>query len=137
MTSKPTTLELAQRWLDEDKDPQTRAQIEALVAGRDEQALEELLRNPVEFGTAGLRARMEAGYSRLNQLTVISASQGLAAFVELQIPSAPERGVVIGHDHRHNSAVFALLTARAFVDRGFRVHFFPEPGFTPQVPFAV
>ncbi|KAJ2080556.1 hypothetical protein H4R24_002994 [Coemansia sp. RSA 988] len=137
MSSKPTTLELAQRWLDEDKDPKTRAQIEALVASRDEQALEELLRNPVEFGTAGLRARMEAGYSRLNQLTVISASQGLAAYVELQVPSAIERGIVVGYDHRHNSAVFARLTARAFVDRGFRVHFFPEPGFTPQVPFAV
>ncbi|PIA14852.1 hypothetical protein COEREDRAFT_82456 [Coemansia reversa NRRL 1564] len=137
MTSRLTTLQLAQRWLDEDKGPKSRAQIETLVANQNKQALEELLRNPVEFGTAGLRARMEAGYSRLNQLTVISASQGLAAYVELQVPSAHERGVVIGHDHRHNSSIFARLTARAFVDRGFRVHLFPNPGFTPQVPFAV
>ncbi|KAJ2819509.1 hypothetical protein IWW50_005434, partial [Coemansia erecta] len=132
-----STLGLAQRWLAEDKDPKTRAQIEALVASGDEQQLELLLRNPIEFGTAGLRARMEAGYSRLNQLTVISASQGLSAYVERSVPNACERGVVIGHDHRHNSSVFARLTARAFLDRGIRVHFYPRIGPTPAVPFAV
>ncbi|KAJ2119240.1 hypothetical protein IW147_006031, partial [Coemansia sp. RSA 720] len=132
-----STLDLAQRWLAEDKDPKTRAQIEGLVASGDEEQLELLLRTPIEFGTAGLRARMEAGYSRLNQLTVISASQGLSAYAERNVPHALERGVVIGHDHRHNSDVFARLTARAFLDRGFRVHFFPQIGLTPQVPFAV
>ncbi|KAJ1742174.1 AAA ATPase midasin [Coemansia sp. RSA 1086] len=118
-------------------DPITRSQIERLVASGDEQQLELLLRHPIEFGTAGLRARMEAGYSRLNQLTVISASQGLSAYVEHNVPDAHERGVVVGHDHRHNSAVFAQLTVRAFLDRGFRVYFYPQMGLTPQVPFAV
>ncbi|KAJ2369234.1 hypothetical protein H4S02_002343 [Coemansia sp. RSA 2611] len=132
-----STLQLAQRWLAEDRDPQTRRQIEALVAANDTPQLELLLRTPVEFGTAGLRARMEAGYARLNQLTVISASQGLAAFVERAVADACARGVVIGHDHRHHSAVFARLAARAFVDRGIRVHLFPQIGPTPQVPFAV
>ncbi|KAJ2781637.1 hypothetical protein H4R18_002739 [Coemansia javaensis] len=132
-----TTQELAQRWLAEDKDPKTRAQIEALVVSGDEARLKALLRAPIEFGTAGLRARMEAGYSRFNQLTVISASQGLAAYVEREVADAHERGVVVGHDHRHGSAVFARLTARAFLDRGFRVHLFPALGPTPAVPFAV
>ncbi|KAJ2451337.1 AAA ATPase midasin [Coemansia sp. RSA 2336] len=118
-------------------DPITRSQIECLVAGGDDQQLELLLRHPIEFGTAGLRARMEAGYARLNQLTVISASQGLSAYVEHNVPNAHERGVVVGHDHRHNSAVFAQLTVRAFLDRGFRVYFYPQIGLTPQVPFAV
>ncbi|KAJ2714106.1 hypothetical protein H4R19_001902 [Coemansia spiralis] len=132
-----STQQLAERWLAEDRDPATRAQIEELVSRGDTAALEALLRTPVEFGTAGLRARMEAGYSRLNQLTVISASQGLAAYVEREVADAHERGVVVGHDHRHNSATFARLTARAFLDRGFRVHLFPELGPTPAVPFAV
>ncbi|KAJ1728455.1 hypothetical protein LPJ61_004023 [Coemansia biformis] len=136
-TATETTLQLAERWLAEDRDPATRAQIEALVARGDDAALEALLRAPIEFGTAGLRARMEAGYSRLNQLTVISASQGLAAYVEREVAGAHERGVVVAHDHRHNSATFARLTARAFLDRGFRVHLFPELGPTPAVPFAV
>ncbi|KAJ2774933.1 hypothetical protein IWQ56_000218 [Coemansia nantahalensis] len=132
-----STQQLAERWLAEDQDPATRAQIEDLVRRGDNAKLEELLRTPIEFGTAGLRARMEAGYSRLNQLTVISASQGLAAYAEREVADARERGVVVGHDHRHNSATFARLTARAFLDRGFRVRFFPGLVPTPAVPFAV
>ncbi|KAJ1814144.1 hypothetical protein LPJ56_003138, partial [Coemansia sp. RSA 2599] len=118
-------------------DPKTRAQIEALVESKDEARLETLLRHPVEFGTAGLRARMEAGYSRLNQVTIITASQGLSAYVEREVKDARSRGVVVGHDHRHNSQVFALLTVRAFLDRGFKVYFYSGLSFTPQVPFAV
>lgn len=128
---------LAERWLSEDKNPETRAQIERLLAANNEEELEKLLRNRIEFGTAGLRARMEAGYSRLNQLTVITASQGLAAYVAKTVPEATQRGVVVGHDHRNNSSIFARLTARAFLDQGFRVYFYPQIGMTPQVPFAV
>ncbi|KAJ2745848.1 hypothetical protein GGI20_001849 [Coemansia sp. BCRC 34301] len=128
---------LAERWLSEDKDPETRGQIERLLAASDEAAMEKLLRNRIEFGTAGLRARMEAGYSRLNRLTVISASQGLAAHVAQAVDGAQQRGVVVGHDHRHNSAAFARLTARAFLERGFHVYLYPGLGLTPEVPFAV
>ncbi|KAJ2116025.1 hypothetical protein IW146_001847 [Coemansia sp. RSA 922] len=132
---------LAERWLSEDKvdsrDPETRGQIESLLAANDEDTLEKLLRNRIEFGTAGLRARMEAGYSRLNRLTVITASQGLAAYVAKAVGGAQQRGVVVGHDHRHNSAAFARLTARAFLDRGFHVYLYPGLGLTPEVPFAV
>ncbi|KAJ2088829.1 hypothetical protein IW140_004811 [Coemansia sp. RSA 1813] len=130
-------MELAKRWLSEDKDPRTRQQIKELVATNDTTKLESLLRQPIKFGTSGLRARMEAGYSRLNQLTVITASQGLAAYVECNIADAQTHGVVVGHDHRHGSKKFALLTARAFLDRGFKVYFYPAIGPTPLVPFAV
>ncbi|KAJ2001988.1 hypothetical protein GGI04_003526, partial [Coemansia thaxteri] len=118
-------------------DPETRGQIERLLAAKDDATMEKLLRNRIEFGTAGLRARMEAGYARLNRLTVIVASQGLAAYVEREVAGAQQRGVVVGHDHRHNSAAFAKLTARAFLDRGFRVFLYPGLGMTPMVPFAV
>ncbi|KAJ2848119.1 hypothetical protein J3B02_004017, partial [Coemansia erecta] len=128
---------LAKQWLSQDRDPKTRAQIEALVDAKDEAKLEALLRHPVEFGTAGLRARMEAGYARLNQVTIITASQGLSVFVEREVKDARSRGVVVGHDHRHNSEVFAQLTVQAFLDRGFKVYFYPGLSFTPQVPFAV
>ncbi|KAJ2580964.1 hypothetical protein GGH95_002320, partial [Coemansia sp. RSA 1836] len=128
---------LAERWLSEDKDPETRGQIERLLAANDEATMEKLLRNRIEFGTAGLRARMEAGYSRLNRLTVITASQGLAAYVARAVDGAQRRGVVVGHDHRHNSAAFARLTARAFLDRGFHVYLYPGLELTPAVPFAV
>lgn len=45
--------------------------------------------------------------------------------------------MVIGHDHRHNSATFAKLTAAVFLHKGFKVYFFDFLVHTPMVPFAV
>ena len=36
--------------------------------------------------------------------------------------NAAERGVVVGHDHRHNSERWAKLTAAAFVEKGVKVY---------------
>lgn len=99
--------------------------------------LDRRLRTPIQFGTAGLRAKLEAGFSRMNELTVLQASQGLAVYVSEAVPDALARGIVIGHDHRHESDAFARLTACAFITRGFTVYFLDELVHTPLVPFAV
>ncbi|KAI9820839.1 MAG: Phosphoglucomutase-3 [Thelocarpon impressellum] len=91
----------------------------------------------IAFGTAGLRARMEAGFSRLNSLTIIQASQGLASYLDATVPGANDRGVVIGHDARHNSRKFARLTAAAFVARNIKVWWYEDFVHTPLVPFGV
>ncbi|RKP37895.1 Phosphoglucomutase/phosphomannomutase [Dimargaris cristalligena] len=80
---------------------------------------------------------MEAGFSRMNELTVTQASQGLCQYVQATVPDAVARGVVIGHDHRHHSRAFAECTATAFLRQGFRVHFHEVLVHTPLVPFAV
>lgn len=88
----------------------------------------------------GLRGRMEAGWARMNDLIVIQASQvsnpdlvysivwiwtllqGLCSYVLEHVKDATSRGVVIGHDHRHNSERWAKLTAVAFVAKGMKVY---------------
>ncbi|ANB14795.1 phosphoribomutase PRM15 [Sugiyamaella lignohabitans] len=90
----------------------------------------------IQFGTAGLRGRMEAGFDRMNDLTVLQASQGLVSYVRNTVPNAEAQGVVIGHDHRHNSSRFAELTALAFVTKGFKVYTLGQC-HTPLVPFAI
>ncbi|KAI6043124.1 hypothetical protein EDC04DRAFT_2654682 [Pisolithus marmoratus] len=85
--------------------------------------LERRMRKRIEFGTAGLRGKMEAGWARMNDLIVIQASQGLCAYVLRSIPEASMRGVVIGHDHRHNSERWASLTAQVFISNNVRVPF--------------
>jgi len=83
---------------------------------------------------------MEAGFSRMNDLTVIQASQvggstsptdllshvdlsqGLCAYVLKTVGNAAHRGVVIGHDHRHHSERWAALTAAAFLSKGMKVY---------------
>ncbi|PVV00150.1 hypothetical protein BB559_000072 [Furculomyces boomerangus] len=130
-------MDLVEKWLSYDKDPKTRKQIEDLRDKNDVEQLEKLLRNPIEFGTAGLRSTMEAGFSRMNNVTVIQASQGLAIYVKKNIDSAENKGVVIGHDHRHNSETFAQLAAAVFLSQGFKVYYLGGLSITPLVPFSV
>ncbi len=44
-----------------------------------------------------------------------------------------ERGVVIGHDHRHNSERFAKLSAGVFLKNNIKVYFFRKLVHTPMV----
>ncbi|KZF21856.1 hypothetical protein L228DRAFT_248611 [Xylona heveae TC161] len=129
--------ELAEDWLRLDQDPITRDEIQSLVDSKNTQELEKRLRKRIAFGTAGLRARMEAGFSRLNSLTIIQASQGLAAYLLENAPHARAKGVVIGYDARHQSEKFARLAAAAFVAKGIKVWWYKLTVHTPLVPFGV
>jgi hypothetical protein len=78
---------LTQMWLSMDQNPSTKSEIVQLRSNNEIHELEKRLRNRIQFGTAGilsslplsltkgLRGRMEAGFSRMNNLTVIQASQ--------------------------------------------------------------
>lgn len=72
----------------------------------------------------------------MNALTVIQASQGLAAYIAEQNSTAKDRGIVIGRDARFNSEKFARLAAGAFLHQGFKVWFL-DLVHTPMVPFAI
>ncbi|EIW85345.1 hypothetical protein CONPUDRAFT_162554 [Coniophora puteana RWD-64-598 SS2] len=128
---------LVNEWLRLDRNGQTRAEIEILWQYGNTQELESRLRNRIEFGTAGLRGRMEAGWARMNDLIIIQASQGLCAYVIREVENAKERGVVMGHDHRHNSARWAQLAAAAFISQGVKVYLHRGLVHTPLVPFSV
>ncbi|KAG9296400.1 hypothetical protein G9A89_014992 [Geosiphon pyriformis] len=133
-----TTIEsLAQEWLRLDRNPETRQEIERLHAERDIEELELRLRQRISFGTAGLRSKTEAGFSRMNDLTVIQATQGLCIYLLECMPDAAQKGVVIGHDHRHHSETFAKLTAAVFLFKGIKVYFYRGLVHTPLVPFGV
>lgn len=111
-----TTLDLVHRWLTWDMDPSTRVQIETLAASQDWPQLEKYLRTRIQFGTAGLRGPMVAGFANINCLTVIQASQGVASYLASSRRGA--QSVVIGYDARHQSSKFARLAANAFKRKG-------------------
>ena len=137
MGISPDLKELAEEWLRLDKDKSTTDEIYHLLVKGDAAELDRRLRPRIAFGTAGLRGPMQAGFACMNSLTVIQASQGLAAYLLKTEKDAKKRGVVIGRDARHNSEKFAKLAAAAFVAKGIKVWWYETPSHTPLVPFGV
>ena len=139
MALQEKVLPLVQQWLDWDENPQTRKEIEQLCQDENWKELDKRLRAPIEFGTAGLRGRMQAGFAFMNCLTVISASQGIAEYMlasmEHKYPS--DLSVLIGNDTRHHSADFAQLAAAAFKSKGITVLIYEDYVPTPFVSFGV
>jgi phosphoglucomutase len=129
--------ELAREWLELDEDKSTTDEIYRLLQQGNTDELERRLRTRIAFGTAGLRGPMQAGFACMNSLTIIQASQGLAAYLLKTEHDVKKRGVVIGRDARHNSEKFAKLTAAAFVAKGIKVWWYETPSHTPMVPFGV
>jgi len=126
----------AARWLSQDPDPDTRAELQALLDAGDEAALADRFASALRFGTAGLRGELGAGPNRMNRVTVMRAAAGLAA--RLREAGAAERpGVVIGYDARHGSERFALDTAAVVTGAGLRAWLLPRPLPTPVLAFAV
>ncbi len=137
----------ARELLAEDPDPETRAELEALVRraeGGDEAARADLadrMSGPLEFGTAGLRGRVEAGLSRMNRLAVVKATWGLGSHLLDEAsrggPDPRSRGVVVGFDGRYSSRGFAEDAASVLSGLGIPVRFFPDPIPTPLLSFSV
>lgn len=80
---------------------------------------------------------MGAGFSRLNCLTIVQTSQGLADYLLKSNLEAKAQGVVIGYDARHNSKRFAELAATVFINKGITVWWYEDLVHTPMVPFGV
>lgn len=86
------------------------------------------------FGTAGLRAPLGPGTTRMNRVVVQRAAAGIADFATEHV-SAPT--VVIGFDARHGSQDFALDSAAVFTAAGCRVQLIEVPVPTPVLAFAL
>ena len=84
-----------QDWLRLDPDPDTRAELQALLGADDEDALAERFGKRLQFGTAGLRGALGAGPNRMNRLVVRAAAAGLARYLLDTVPDAGAHGVVI------------------------------------------
>lgn len=124
-------------WLNWDKNKATSDEILQLKNRNDVEQLRKLLLARMEFGTAGLRAKMGPGYSQMNDLTIIQTSQGLLKYSSQQFSNLNEMGIIIGYDARYNSRKWACYLANIFIKSGCVVYLFPENYPTPMVAFGV
>ncbi|WP_326754435.1 phospho-sugar mutase [Streptomyces hirsutus] len=125
----------ARTWLAEDPDPETRAELAALLDADDVTGLTARFSGTLQFGTAGLRGELGAGPMRMNRAVVIRAAAGLAAYLKRQGHTGGL--VVIGYDARHKSADFARDTAAVMTGAGLRAAVLPRPLPTPVLAFAI
>jgi phosphomannomutase len=139
MSQTPDVLDDARRWLADDPDPDTRAELAGLLERADEgdeAALADLgdrFGGRLEFGTAGLRGALGAGPNRMNRVVVIRTAAGLAAYVKAHGGSS----VIVGYDARHRSDQFARDTCAVVVGAGLRAFLLPRPLPTPVLAFAI
>lgn len=129
---------LAEDWLAQDPDPETRAELVRLLTASDASAraeLEDRFGTRLAFGTAGLRGAIAAGSNRMNRVLVSQAAVGLAEHLLAQGTGRPT--VVIGYDGRKNSRVFAEDSAALMAGAGIDAVLLPRLLPTPVLAFAV
>lgn len=124
-----------QTWLTGPYDDTTKQSIRDLQASNEAELQDAFYRN-LEFGTGGLRGTMGVGTNRMNIYTVGAATQGLANYMKKAF-AGQKISVVIGHDSRNNSRLFAETTANIFSANGIHVYLTPELRPTPFVSFMI
>ncbi|MDX2378569.1 MAG: phospho-sugar mutase, partial [Acidimicrobiia bacterium] len=130
----------ARRWRDAEPDDDIRAELDALIGAAENGDADELAARfdgSLQFGTAGLRAAVAAGSMRMNRLVVRQAAAGLGRWLLDTVADAAPRGVVIAHDARRKSDLFALDTARVLAAMGVRSMLLPGVQPTPVLAWSI
>ncbi|XQP55603.1 MAG: phospho-sugar mutase [Mycoplasmoidaceae bacterium] len=77
-------------------------------------------KQPLEFGTAGIRGKMGPGTHQLNEFVYQQMTIGFCKYL-LQVSKKAHPKIIIGHDNRIHSAEFALACAKAANEMGVDV----------------
>ena len=129
--------EKARQWLSPAFDEETRSAVEAMINNDDKADLIESFYKDLEFGTGGLRGIMGAGSNRMNIYTVGMATQGFANYLRINFKDKEQISVVVCHDCRNNSRLFAETVANIFSANGIKVYLFDDLRPTPECSFAI
>src|SRR6056297_1546676 len=141
-------LHTARAWLEAEPDADLREELGGLIASAERgdggamAELEARFAGHLQFGTAGLRAAVGAGSMRMNRLVVRQAAAGLGRWLlaredAAELVGAGLRGVVIAHDARRKSDLFAEDTARVLAAMGVRAYLQPGVQPTPVLAWSI
>lgn len=127
----------AKQWLSPSFDEGTRKSVQAMLDNSDKTELIECFYKDLEFGPGGLRGIMGAGSNRMNIYTVGMATQGFANYLKKNFAGRSSVSVVVCHDCRNNSRLFAETVADIFSANGIKVYLFDDMRPTPECSFAI
>lgn len=151
--------EQAEAWIAADPDPETRAELEQLLAADSAAELQSRFGSTLKFGTAGLRGELGAGPNRMNRVVVRQTTVALVDYLN-ELAEAADAGatdagsasaepakakpakakpakIVIGYDGRRNSDVFALDAAAVAAAKGAQAILLEGLVPTPVLAHAV
>jgi phosphomannomutase len=137
----------ARAWIDDDPDPETRAELAAVLDRLPDSTapvdpavaavaadLADRFAGRLRFGTAGLRGPVRAGPNGMNRAVVRAATAGLVGWLA---PRGVPGPLVIGYDARRGSREFATEAARVCTGAGRLALVLPRPLPTPVLAFMV
>lgn len=124
----------ARTWAEHDPDPETARQVKTWIDEDNAAELAAVFAGPLAFGTAGLRAAVGPGESRMNRAVVIRTTYGLITWLKQQVDTPV---VAIGCDARHGSAQFQRDAAQVISAAGGRALVLPAQNPTPLTAFTV
>ena len=127
----------AKQWLSPSFDEKTRNDVQKMIDNADKTDLIESFYKDLEFGTGGLRGIMGAGSNRMNIYTVGMATQGFANYLKINFKDKKDIAVVVCHDCRNNSRLFAETVADIFSANGIKAYLFDDMRPTPECSFAI
>ena len=128
----------AEAWLSSSVyDAATQTEVRKMLDNPDKTDLVESFYQNLEFGTGGLRGIMGLGTNRMNIYTVGAATQGLSNYLNKNFKDLKQIAVVVGHDCRNNSRLFAEVSANIFAANGIKVYLFDDMRPTPEMSFAI
>ncbi|MDR2927312.1 MAG: phospho-sugar mutase [Cytophagaceae bacterium] len=127
----------AQKWLNGAYDAETKSEVKKMLDNPDTTDLIDAFYKDLEFGTGGLRGIMGAGSNRMNIYTAGTATQGLSNYLNKEFSHLSEIKVVVGHDCRNNSRLFAETMANIFSANGITAYLFEDLRPTPEISFAI
>lgn len=130
--------QVAQSWVASSfYDEETKQEVKRMLESEDKTELIDSFYRTLEFGTGGLRGIMGPGTNRMNIYTVGAATQGLSNYLNKNFENLSQISVVVGHDCRNNSRLFAETAAKIFSANGIKVYLFESMRPTPEMSFAI
>ncbi len=120
------------KWIEFATDEKIAAEL--LAIQNDEDEIKARFNSVLSFGTAGLRAKIGAGMSRMNIYTVQMATQGIADYLNAKGGGS---SMAIAYDTRLGSDVFAHSAALVFAANGIKVYLFDSATSVAELSFAI
>lgn len=128
-------LNKAFQWLSDSYDDSTQKEVKFLIKSDINQLIDSFYKD-VEFGTGGIRAIMGVGTNRINKYTIGVITLALIRYLKKEYNNK-FLSVVIAHDVRKNSDIFANIVASIFSAENIKVYLFDNFRPTPELSYAV